>query len=43
MLGVTLTEALVRLRGHAYATDRRLSEVAADVVAGRLHLDRDQS
>lgn len=43
MLGVTLTEALVRLRSHSYATNRRLSEVAADIVAGRLHLDRDQS
>ncbi|WP_239162674.1 GAF and ANTAR domain-containing protein [Paractinoplanes rishiriensis] len=43
MLGVTLAEALVRLRAHAYSTDRRLSELAADVVAGRLHFDRDHS
>ncbi|GIF01834.1 GAF and ANTAR domain-containing protein [Paractinoplanes rishiriensis] len=43
MLGVTLAEALVRLRAHAYTTGRRLSEVAADVVAGRLHFDRDHS
>lgn len=43
MLGVTLTEALVRLRAYAYTADRRLSDVAADVVAGRLHLDRDDS
>ena len=43
MLGVTLAEALVRLRAHAYTADRRLSEVAADVVAGRLHFDRDHS
>lgn len=42
-LSVTITEALVRLRAHAYATDRRLSEVAADIVAGRLRLDRDHS
>ena len=40
---VTLAEALIRLRAHAYTTDRRLSEVAADVVAGRLHFDRDHS
>lgn len=43
MLGVTITEALVRLRAHAFAADRRLSQVAADVVAGRLHFDRDDS
>lgn len=43
MLGVTLAEALVRLRAHAYTTDRHLSEVAADIVAGRLHLKRDHS
>jgi len=41
-LGVTLTEALARLRAHAYAEDRRLTEVAADVVARRLCFDRDQ-
>lgn len=43
MLGVTLTEALVRLRGHAYATNRPVSVVAADIVAGQLHLERDHS
>jgi hypothetical protein len=35
-LGVTLAEALVRLRAHAYAEDRLIAEVAADVVARRL-------
>lgn len=35
-LGVTLTEALVRIRAYAYAEDRRLTEVAADIVARRL-------
>jgi hypothetical protein len=37
-LGVGLAEALLRLRAHAYATDRPLNEVAADVVARRLRL-----
>jgi hypothetical protein len=36
-LGVSLAEALVRLRAYAYAEDRLIAEVAADVVARRLH------
>jgi hypothetical protein len=35
-LGTSITEAFVRLRAHAYASDRRLSAVAHDVVARRL-------
>ena len=35
-LNVDLAEALVRLRAHAYARDRRVAEVADDVVARRL-------
>ena len=38
-LGVGLAEALVRLRAHAWAADRLLAEVAADVVARRLRFD----
>jgi len=38
-LEVSLAEALVRLRAHAYANDRPLNEVAADVVARRLRLE----
>ena len=38
-LGVDVREALVRLRAYAYASGRSLIQVAADVVAGRLHLD----
>ena len=38
-LGVTLAEALVRLRAHAWAGDRLLADVAADVVARRLRFD----
>ena len=40
-LGVPLAEALTRLRGYAYANDRNLSEVAADVVAHRLVIESD--
>jgi hypothetical protein len=40
-LGVSLGDAMARLRAHAYATDRRLSDVAREVVARRLRLDRD--
>jgi hypothetical protein len=35
-LDVSLAETLVRLRAHAYAQDRPIAEVAADVVARRL-------
>ena len=38
-LGVSLAEALVRLRAYAYADGRLIAEVAADVVARRLRLD----
>jgi ANTAR domain/GAF domain len=41
-LGVSLTEALVRLRAYAYAENRSLHDVAADIVARRLVLDPDQ-
>jgi hypothetical protein len=38
-LGVNLAEALVRLRAHAWAEDRLLADVAADVVARRMRFD----
>lgn len=38
-LGVTAAVALVRLRAYAYAHERRVSEVARDIVARRLRLD----
>ncbi|HEV3173832.1 MAG TPA: ANTAR domain-containing protein [Actinocrinis sp.] len=38
-LGVSLAEALVRLRAYAYAEDRLIAEVAADVVARRLRFE----
>ncbi len=41
-LGVPAAEAFARLRAYAYAQDRRLAEVAGDVVARRLRLDRDR-
>jgi ANTAR domain/GAF domain len=37
-LGVGAAEAFARLRAYAYASDRRLAEVAADIVARRLRL-----
>jgi len=40
-LGVPLAEALVRIRAYAFATSRPLSEVADDIVARRLRLERD--
>jgi hypothetical protein len=38
-LDVPIEEAFMRLRAHAFTTDRRLSDVAADIVAHRLRLD----
>jgi hypothetical protein len=35
-LGIGLDEALVRLRGHAFGSNRAIDDVAADVVAMRL-------
>jgi hypothetical protein len=32
-------EALVRLRGHAFATEQPIDEVSADVVTGKLRFD----
>lgn len=39
-LGVSLFVAMARLRAYAYAQDRRLSDVAGDVVHRRITLDR---
>ena len=38
-LGVSITEALIRLRGHAFSHDRLLADVAGDVIARRLALE----
>lgn len=38
-LGSGVDEALVRLRAHAYATDRPLGEIARDVIARRLRFE----
>ena len=38
-LGVGVGEALARLRARAFAIDRPIAEMAADVVAHRLRLD----
>jgi hypothetical protein len=44
-LGVGIAEAFIRLRAYAYAHDRRLAELARDIVARRvrLHPDPDPS
>lgn len=41
-LDVSITEAFARLRAYAYAQDRRLSDIAHDIVNRRLRLDPDQ-
>ncbi|GAA3927342.1 GAF and ANTAR domain-containing protein [Actinoplanes auranticolor] len=41
-LGVPIGEAMARMRAYAYAHGRRLDQVAADVLARRLHFDRDR-
>jgi hypothetical protein len=41
-LDVDITEALARLRAHAYAEECTLREVAREVVAHRLRLERDR-
>jgi hypothetical protein len=38
-LGVSLADALARLRGHAFAHGEPISAVAREVVQGRLRLD----
>jgi hypothetical protein len=40
-LGVPAAAAFARLRAYAYSEDRRLADVAGDIVARRLRLDRD--
>jgi hypothetical protein len=42
-LGVGIEEAMARLRAHAYADGRTLGDVAKDIVAGNLILDRDST
>lgn len=38
-LGLSVTEALIPLRAHAFAHQRRLADIAADVVERRLRFD----
>jgi len=40
-LGVPVAAAFARLRAYAYSRDRRLADVAGDIVARRLRLGRD--
>lgn len=41
-LGGTLAEAMSRIRAYAFAENRRLIEVAVDIVERRLRFDRDE-
>jgi hypothetical protein len=41
-LGVSLDEAMARLRAHAYAQERSLTEVSRDIVDGSLRLSQDK-
>jgi len=41
-LGVSAAQAFARLRAYAYSQDRRLADVAGDIVTRRLRLPRDQ-
>lgn len=41
-LGVSLGEALARMRAHAYVNNQDLSDLAADIVAGRTRLPSDR-
>jgi hypothetical protein len=40
-LGVSLREALARMRAHAFASNQELATVAADILAGRTRLEPD--
>lgn len=41
-LGVSLAEAMVRIRAHAYAQERRITDIADDILAGKLILEPDE-
>jgi GAF domain-containing protein/ANTAR domain-containing protein len=41
--GVSIGEAMSRMRAYAYAENRRLDDVARDIVARRLRFDKDRS
>lgn len=41
-LGVSLTEAMLRIRGAAYAQERRLLDVATDIISGTMTLGQDE-
>ena len=41
-LGVSLPDALARMRAHAYATEQDLADLATDIIAGRTTVPGDQ-
>jgi hypothetical protein len=42
-LGIGIEQAMVRLRAHSYAAGRSIGDVAQDIVAGKLTLERDDT
>jgi hypothetical protein len=40
-LGVGIDDAMARIRGHSYVTSRYISDVAKDIVSGKIKLDKD--
>jgi hypothetical protein len=42
-LGISVGQAMARMRAYAYAENRRLGEVARDIVARQLRFDPDHS
>jgi AmiR/NasT family two-component response regulator len=38
-LGISVTEALIRLRARAFSNERPIADVAQDVIARRLRLE----
>ncbi|CAN5706149.1 hypothetical protein BH11ACT8_BH11ACT8_30200 [soil metagenome] len=42
-LGIPLAQALARMRGHSFQSDRALLEVAIDIIEGRLSLPDDST
>jgi len=41
-LNMSVTEALVRLRAHAFLSDRSIDDISRDVVDRRLRLDAER-
>ncbi|KGN32953.1 transcription antitermination regulator [Knoellia sinensis KCTC 19936] len=40
-LGVSIDEAMARIRGYAYAENQSIGDVARDIISGKIRLDKD--